>query len=75
VRPFGLLFGFALHAMLALFMSNLWTLSLEMISFYALFLPLGARALETAPNAAEDSPLEGVAEGNEIESIPGTVLP
>jgi hypothetical protein len=75
VRPFGLLFGFALHAMLALFMSNLWTLSLEMISFYALFLPLGARALETAPSAAEDSSLEGVAEGNEIESVGAIVLP
>ena len=75
VRPFGLFFGFVLHAMLALFMSNLWTLSLEMTSFYALFLPLGARTLETAPSAAEDSPLERVAEGKKTESVGGTVLP
>jgi len=61
--------------LLAMFMSNLWTLSLEMISFYALFLPLGARALENAPSdAAEDSPLEGAAEGNRTESAVGTVL-
>jgi hypothetical protein len=63
LRPFAFAVGLALHGTLALTMHNIWTLSFEIVSFYALFLPIGARsAAETASSTkaqaltAEPSP-------------------
>ena len=40
VRPWGVAVGICLHIMVAMLMTKLWVFSVEMLSFYVLFLPI-----------------------------------